>query len=67
MNLQLRAIETTDLEQRLEKVEKKLAEVAPSVDGPLPVRELDFGGLPSLFPDKKESEPESGDGRTKPG
>jgi hypothetical protein len=49
LNLQLRAIETTDLERRLTKLEKLAAEATEAVDrldkSPI-VPELDFGDLP---------------------
>jgi hypothetical protein len=46
MNLQLRAIETTDLEQRLAKLEKLLAEVNNGLDLERPAPAPDFSDLP---------------------
>ena len=46
MNLQLRAIETTDLEQRVGKLEKLLADAERDRGG---APELDFGDLPAII------------------
>lgn len=46
LNLQLRAIETTSLEQRLAKLEKALAKLAGGSDGRKDAPLLDFGDLP---------------------
>lgn len=46
MNLQLRAIETTDLEQRLARLEKLLAEADSGPDRKRGATELDFGDPP---------------------
>jgi hypothetical protein len=46
INLQLRAIETTDLERRVAKLEKLLAEAENRVNGNESALELDFGDLP---------------------
>jgi hypothetical protein len=46
INLQLRAIETTDLERRVAKLEKLLAEAENRVNGNGSAPGLDFGDLP---------------------
>jgi len=46
LNLQLRAIWTTDLEQRVAKLEKLLAKADEGLDGNPRAPELDFGDLP---------------------
>jgi hypothetical protein len=52
MNLQLRAIETTDLGRRVAKLEELLAEAEPArgFDGRGATPQLDFGDLP--MPDR---------------
>jgi len=46
MNLQLRAIETTDLERRLAKLEKLLAKIEDIPNGSSSVPRIEFGDLP---------------------
>lgn len=46
MNLQLRALETTDLERRVAKLEKLLAEAEDRLDVKRSAPKLDFGDLP---------------------
>jgi hypothetical protein len=46
MNLQLRAIETANLEQRVARLEKLLADAERDVDDNPKAPELDFGNLP---------------------
>jgi hypothetical protein len=46
MNLQLRVMETTDLERRVAKLEKLLTEAENGVNGNERAPELDFGNLP---------------------
>ena len=48
MNLQLRAIETANIEQRLTKLEKRLAEVDGALDENTKVPGLEWGDLPKL-------------------
>ncbi len=52
LNLQLRAIETTDLERRLAKLEKLSAQAEDGVDAVTTVPMMDRGDLPSYFGDK---------------
>ncbi len=49
LNLQLRAIETTDLERRVAKVEKLLAKSEKGSGGHSAAPPLSFGDLPSHF------------------
>lgn len=62
LNLQLRAIETTDLERRLAHLEKLLAEakLEQYVAGEEPAPELDWGNLPPILPPKDASKPNGG-------
>jgi len=60
LSLQLRAIETTDLERRLAKLEKLLAEakLEQHLEGEDRAPDLDLRGLPSMF-GKPQSEVDS--------
>lgn len=49
LNLQMRAIETTDLERRLAKLEKLSAEAEARLDSKPTVPELDFGDLSDAY------------------
>jgi hypothetical protein len=53
LNLQMRAIEATDLEHRVAKLEKLLAEAEGGFDVNRGMPALDRGDLPSHFPNAK--------------
>jgi hypothetical protein len=48
LNLQLRAIEATDLEQRVAKLEKLFSEAEGETDGKAAAPQLEWGNLPKL-------------------